>query len=317
MGVIWDLVTSLTMESYPPRPIFTLQDVPDLSGKVFIVTGGNSGIGFETVKELVTHGARVFMASRSRSKAEEAIASITKDTGKSPIFLELDLADLVSVQKAARIFLEKETRLDVLYNSAGIMIPPIEQITQQGYDMQFGLVLGHFYLTKLLLPIMISTAKSSPNGKARVVNVSSGAHHFCGLDFPSFKDGAARRKRTTHALYAQSKFGMVVLTAELAKRYGDQGIVSLALNPGNVATPLQREIQGFQRTVTSFILYPVRPLGIITHMWAGTAAETAEYNGKYLRPWARLGAPRQDTQDPELGRRLWNWLEDQVQGVTE
>ncbi|KAJ7464506.1 NAD-P-binding protein [Mycena latifolia] len=313
MGVIWDLIVSMMSESYPPKPTFTLQDVPDLNGKVIIVTGGNSGIGFETVKELVVHGAKVYMAARSSAKATEAIESITKETGKSPIFLEIDLADLDSVEKAAQTFLENETRLDVLYNSAGIMIPPIDQVTRQGYDLQFGLVLGHFYLTKLLLPVLLSTAKSTPGTPARIISVSSGAHHFTGLNFASFKDGPERRKRSTHALYAQSKFGMVVLSAELARRYGDQGIVSIAMNPGNVATPLQKEIQGFQRSIASLMLHPVRPNGIITHLWAGTAPETAEYNGKYLRPWARLGKPRRDTQDPDIGKELWTWLDEQVQ----
>ncbi|KAJ6550360.1 NAD-P-binding protein [Mycena sp. CBHHK59/15] len=313
MGVVWDLIVSMLSESYPPKPTFTLQDVPDLTGKVIIITGGNSGIGFETVKELVTHGATVYMAARNRSSANNAIKSITNDTGKSPIYLELDLADLNSVQKAAETFLRQETRLDVLYNSAGVMIPPIEQVTAQGYDLQFGLVLGHFYLTKLLLPILLSTAESAPGTKSRIINVSSGAHHFAGLNFASFKDGPERQKRSTHALYAQSKFGMVVLAAELARRYGDQGVVSIAINPGNVATPLQREIKGVQRSIASLMLHPVRPNGIITHLWAGTAPDTAEYNGKFLRPWARLGKPRRDTQDPAIGRELWTWLNEQVE----
>ncbi|KAJ6613786.1 NAD-P-binding protein [Mycena sp. CBHHK59/15] len=313
MGVVWDLIVSMLSESYPPKPTFTLQDVPDLTGKVIIITGGNSGIGFETVKELVTHGATVYMAARNRSSANNAIKSITNDTGKSPIYLELDLADLNSVQKAAETFLRQETRLDVLYNSAGVMIPPIGQVTAQGYDLQFGLVLGHFYLTKLLLPILLSTAKSAPGTKSRIINVSSGAHHFAGLNFASFKDGPERQKRSTHALYAQSKFGMVVLAAELARRYGDQGVVSIAINPGNVATPLQREIKGVQRSIASLMLHPVRPNGIITHLWAGTAPDTAEYNGKFLRPWARLGKPRRDTQDPAIGRELWTWLNEQVE----
>ncbi|KAJ7215167.1 NAD-P-binding protein [Mycena rebaudengoi] len=317
MGITWDLIMSMISESYPPKPTFTLQDVPDLSGQVIIVTGGNSGIGFETAKELVTHGATVYIATRNRSKAEEAINTIFKDTGKSPVFLELDLADLDSVAKAAKTFLEKESRLDVLYNSAGVMIPPIAQTTRQGYDLQFGLVLGHFYFTKLLLPLLLSTAQATPGGKTRIISVSSGAHHFTGLNFATFKDGPERQKRSTHALYAQSKFGVVVLAAELARRYGDQGIVSIAINPGNVATPLQREIKGFQASIASLMLHPLRPNGIITHVWAGTAPETAEYNGKYLRPWARLGKARRDTQDPTIGRELWTWLSEQVEGRSE
>ncbi|KAJ7613352.1 NAD-P-binding protein [Mycena polygramma] len=314
MGITWDLIKSMIFESYPPKPTFTVKDVPDLSGKVFIVTGGNSGIGFETTKELVTHGATVYIGTRSLSKAEDAIKAIFKETGKSPAFLELDLADLDSVAKAAKTFQEKESRLDVLYNSAGVMIPPIDQTTRQEYDLQLGLVLGHFYFTKLLLPLLISTAKSVPDGRARIISVSSGAHHFSGLNFATFKDGPERRKSGTQKLYAQSKFAVVVLAAELARRYGDQGIVSVAMNPGNVATPLQREIKGISASIASLMLHPVRPNGIITHVWAGTAQETAEYNGKYLIPWARLGKPRRDTQDPVIGEKLWTWLNEQVEG---
>ncbi|KAJ7186818.1 NAD-P-binding protein [Mycena filopes] len=313
MGITWDLIKSMIFESYPPKPTFTVKDVPDLSGKVFIITGGNSGIGFETAKELITHGATVYIATRNLSKAEDAIKAIFKETGKSPVFLELDLADLDSVAKAAKTFQEKESRLDVLYNSAGIMIPPIDQTTRQGYDLQFGLLLGHFYFTKLLLPLLLSTAKST--GKARIISVSSGAHHFSGLNFATFKDGPERRKASTHRLYIRAEqICMLLCSAELARRYGDQGIVSIAMNPGNVATPLQREITGISASIASLMLHPVRPNGIITHVWAGTAEETAGYNGKYLIPWARLGKPRRDTQDPAIGEQLWTWLNEQVEG---
>ncbi|KAJ6496166.1 NAD-P-binding protein [Mycena sanguinolenta] len=313
MGITWDLITSLISESFPPKPTFTLKDVPDLSGQVFIVTGGNSGLGFETTKVLVTHGAKVYIATRNRSKAEDAIQSIFKGTGKSPIFLELDLADLDSVANAARTFSKEESRLDVLYNSAGVMIPPVSEITRQGYDLQFGLVLGHFYFTKLLLPLLVSTAACTPGGKTRIINVSSGAHHFSGMNFATFKDGPERQKYSTHRLYAQSKFAVVVFATELARRYGSQGIVSTSMNPGNVATNLQKEIRGFQASVAGLMLHPARPHGIITHVWAGTAKETADYNGNYLRPWARLGKARRDTQDPVIGAKLWAWLDEQVE----
>ncbi|KAJ6453258.1 NAD-P-binding protein [Mycena vitilis] len=312
MGILWDLLTALVVETFPPAPVFTAQDIPDLSGKVFLVTGGNSGLGFETVRELVKRGGTVYMAARSREKAEKAIAGILDDLGRAPVFLEMDLSDLNSVERSAQTFLQKATRLDVLYNNAGIMIPPIDQTTRQGYDLQFGLVLGHFYLTKLLLPIMQATAQLTPGGKARIINVSSAAHHFTGLDFATFMDGPARRKCSTHKLYAQSKFGMVVLSAELARRYGERGIVSMAMNPGSMRTPLQRQMSGFE--LANLMMHPILPSGPLTHLWAGTAPETVEYNGKYLRPWARLGEPRIDTQYRALGKDLWAWLDYQVEG---
>jgi NAD(P)-dependent dehydrogenase (short-subunit alcohol dehydrogenase family) len=313
MGVIWDFVKAMAVESFPPKPKWTADQVPSLEGMVFIVTGGNSGIGLETIKVLVSRGAKVYMASRSEEKAHQAISEVEKETGKKPVFLKLDLADLDSVKAAAEDFISKETRLDVLYNSGGVMIPPMTELTKQGYDLQFGTnVLGHFYLTKLLLPTLISTANLTPDGSARVITISSGAHHLHGVDYNTLKDGDARSKAGTQALYAQSKYGDVVFARELARRYGDKKIVSISLNPGNINTNLQRNISSFQKRFIGFMMYPVAPYGIATSLWAGTAPETAEFNGKFLIPWARLGTPRKDTQDPKIGKELWDWLEEQV-----
>ncbi|KDR76849.1 hypothetical protein GALMADRAFT_96456 [Galerina marginata CBS 339.88] len=313
MGVFWDFVKSMASETFPPKPKWNPDKIPSLEGKVFIVTGGNSGIGLEITKILLSKGGKVYMASRSAEKAKGAISEVEKATGKTPDFLKLDLADLESVKSAAEEFNSKETRLDVLYNSAGVMIPPMNELTKQGYDLQFGTnVLGHFYFTKLLLPTLTNTAALTPDGSARVITISSGAHHLHGIDYNILKDGEARSKSDPQALYAQSKYGDVVFARELARRYGDKKIVSISLNPGNINTNLQRNVTGFQKKMIGFMLYPVLPYGVTTHLWAGTAPEAAEFNGKFLIPWARLGAPRKDTQDPKIGEKLWNWLEEQV-----
>jgi len=316
MGVLWDFIVSMCKESFPPKPTFTIDDVPDLSGKVVLMTGGNSGLGLETTKVLLNHGAKVYMGARDKTRALEAIEEVKKATGKEPIFLQLDLADLDSVQAAAQTFVKNETRLDILYNSGGVMIPPISELTKQGYDLQFGVnVLGHFYLTKLLLPVLTATAQLDPHGsKARVVTISSGAHHLSGISYDCLKDTPQRSKMTPEGLYSQSKFADVVFARELARRYGDRGIVSIAMNPGNIRTNLQRRVTTVQKTMISFMLYPVVPNGIVTHLWAGTAKETEDYNGKYLIPFARVGEPRKDTQDPKVGEDLWKWLEEQLAG---
>jgi len=168
---------SIIAESFPPHPIFTVDDIPDLSGQIIIVTGGNTGIGKETVKELLNHDAKVYLAARNQEKAFAAIKELSEVTGKEAIFLKLDLSDLKGIKAAAEEFLSKETQLHVLFNNAGVMVPPVEQLTADGYDLQFGTnVLGHFYFTKLLLPTLIATAKTSSDGKARVVNTSSLGH---------------------------------------------------------------------------------------------------------------------------------------------
>jgi len=306
---------SIIAESFPPQPIFTVDDIPDLSGQIIIVTGGNTGIGKETVKELLNHDAKVYLAARNQEKAFAAIKELSEVTGKEAIFLKLDLSDLKGIKAAAEEFLSKETQLHVLFNNAGVMVPPVEQLTADGYDLQFGTnVLGHFYFTKLLLPTLIATAKTSSDGKARVVNTSSLGHIFNGVNFNTLKDSPTRRRTLTQVLYHQSKRGNVIYATELARRYGDQGIVSTSLNPGNISTDLQRHAGVVTRLITEIITYQPK-YGALTQLWAGTAPWGATMNGKYLRPWARLGYPHPDSQDPELGKQLWTWLEEQVENV--
>jgi len=196
------------------------------------------------------------------------------------------------------------------------MVPPIEQVTAQGYDLQFGTnVLGHFYFTKLLLPTLLTTAKTSPDGKTRVINTSSSGHMISwGLDFNTFKDSPARSKKGTHLLYAQSKLGNILVSNELARLYGEQGIVSTSLNPGNLKTDLWRHFSLIENFLVSAVLYPI-PYGALTQLWAGTSPEGRELNGKYLIPWARVGEPSSVANDPKLSAELWTWLEEQVKDI--
>ncbi|KZT27906.1 NAD(P)-binding protein [Neolentinus lepideus HHB14362 ss-1] len=305
---------SMLGQSFPGKPKFKTEDIPDLSGKVIIVTGANTGIGKETAKALLQRNAKVYIAARSQDKSEQAIKDLEKETGKTAVFLKLDLADLPSIKTAAEEFKSKETQLHVLFNNAGVMIPPIEQLTAQGYDLQFGTnVLGHFYFTKLLIPTLVETAKTTPEGKVRVITTSSSAHLFYGLNFATFKDSPKRKKLGTSRLYSQSKFGNIVFANELGRRYGDS-IVSVSLNPGNIQSDLQRYTKGIQRTLITSALYPT-PYGAVTQLWAGTSKDGLELNGKYAVPWARVGTARKDTANPQLGKELWEWLEEQVKDI--
>lgn len=315
---------NLFSQSFPPKSLFTVEQIPDLTGQVIIVTGGNAGVGKETCKALLNKNAKVYLAARSKTKADEAIEWLKQETGgKAPIFLELDLANLDSIRKSVDEFKSKEQELHVLFNNAGVMVPPVEQRTADGYDLQFGTnVLGHYFFTTLLLPTLIHTAKNSPlaNGHARVINTSSSAVYWIpkggivwetlGTDEASV---AACKKLGTGTLYAQSKFGNVVFANQLAKRYADQGIISVSLNPGNLKTELQRHVPGIIAVFLNLTLYHAS-YGALTQLWAGTTPDAERLNGKFLIPWAREGDPGATTKDETIAEKLWTWLEEQVKG---
>jgi len=295
-------------QTFPPASHFNPEDIPDLAGKVIIVTGGNTGIGYETIKALLPKNPKVYMASRSKEKAEAAIQKLKAETGKEALFLQLDLADKAAVRRAAAEFKSKESELHVLFNSGGVMTPPVDQLTADGYDLQFGTnVIGHFLLTMELLPLLEAGAKSSSDGTARVVNTSSSGSLGYTINWDALKDTPKRKKLGTGLLYFQSKFANVVFANELARRYGDKGIVSTALNPGNLRTDLQRHLHPVVAFFINLLLYPAN-YGALTQLWVGTSSEGASLNGKYLIPWARVGKTRSEARDPKLGEKLWNWL---------
>ncbi|KAH9053025.1 NAD(P)-binding protein [Lactarius vividus] len=302
---------SALQQSFPPKPTWGVHDIPDLTGKVVLVTGGNAGVGKETVKQLLAHNAKVYLAARSAQKANDAIAELKNETGKQAIFLQLDLSDIPAVRKSAQEFLSKETQLHVLINNAGVMVSPKEQVTAQKYDMQFG-TNATGYSHQLLLPALFAATDASPSHeKARIVTVSSSANYLTtGLDFYAMADGPERIQYNEWELYSKSKFGNVVVARELARRYGDK-IVSTSLNPGNIRTELQRHMPGWQRTVLDWVLYPVS-YGALTQLYCATAPSAADANGKFFIPWARLGEPNKAALDPQVGERLWSWLENET-----
>lgn len=189
---------------FPGRPRFRKEDMPDLTGKVALVTGGNSGIGREVVKGLLEHNAKVYMAGRDRAKMDVAIEQLQRDTGNRAIPLVVDLTKKESVRAAAKEFLSKEHVLHILANNAGI--GSTNQLTEDGVDLVFSAnVLGPFHLTQLLLPALIRGAPTAPGGKARIVNVSSVMHTVGWLDFETLKESEAWRRRPRETRYSQSK----------------------------------------------------------------------------------------------------------------
>jgi retinol dehydrogenase 12 len=197
--------------------------------------------------------------------------------------LHLDLGDLSTIKASASRFLEQESKLDILFNNAGVMTPPQGSKTAQGYELQLGTNdLGHFLFTQLVTPALLNAAKSAPANSVRVIWVSSSAAEF----FTDRKDGGMpfdnldyHVDKSAQYKYGVSKVGNYYHATEYQRRYGSQGILSIPLNPGNLKSDLQRtaEWNGLQKVIIEkFLLHPA-VYGAYTELWAGLSPKvTAE-----------------------------------------
>ena len=206
---------------------WTEQDIPDQTGKVAIVTGGNSGIGYETVRILALRGAHVILAARNAIKGEEAVAKILSEDPSANVETQpLDLADLSSIAEFAGAFKEREIPLDLLIKNAGIMAVP-KGTTVDGFELQFGVNhLGHFALTGLLIENLLTQSGG------RIVNVASNAHRQGRLNF---YDLQSTHRYGRMRAYAQSKLANLIFTAELDRRLRrakKNDTLSVAAHPG-------------------------------------------------------------------------------------
>ncbi|KAJ9117076.1 hypothetical protein QFC24_006535 [Naganishia onofrii] len=305
----------LLAEAFPPKPHWTADDVPDMTGKVVAVTG-YGGIGYYTIKALLDRNAKVYVLGRKESlfdAAVERLASDSPPTTRKPLFIHCDLSSLQSPVKAAKELQDKEPKLDALFCNAGVMVPPAGSKTDDGYDLQWQTnVMGHWILTTNLLPSLLKVSEDS-NGvdKARVVHTSSSGHRFAPsktIDWESLKvkeDGSIG-----NGLGNWSKIGNIVVAEELNRRYGNQ-LISTSCNPGNLKTDLPRHLKQsfFVRLmgwVEPLVTYPAT-LGALTQLYLGTAPGVK--GGDYGIPWARIGKPRDDAKDENIGKEVWDWLE--------
>lgn len=196
------------------------------------MTGASSGVGKELAQILYSHNAKVYIAARSSEKTSAAIASIKSAIPNSKgelVFLHLDLDDLSTIKKSAENFLSKEERLDVLWNNAGVMVPPQGTKTKQGYEAHIGINnLAPFLFTKLLTPLIIKTVKVSGPGSVRVVWVSStAAEGFSPTGGVDMQNLDYKIDKMSWSKYGVSKAGNVLHAKEYAKRYGPDGIISV------------------------------------------------------------------------------------------
>ncbi|KAI5927099.1 hypothetical protein F4810DRAFT_707046 [Camillea tinctor] len=322
---------------YPPKATFTETDLTPGSqnGRVFIVTGGNAGIGFELCKLLITTGATIYMASRSKEKAEAAIKSISDSypldkPGRGQIkFLHFDLNDLKVVQKAAKEFSEQESKLDVLWNNAGTGGNAVQygERTVQGFEPLMGMhCIATLLFTELLRPrLQAAAASNSIPGATRVLwlitnlvdtNAPPNGVDFSNLDC-GFKDGAKN--------YAVSKAGTWILGYEFGRRYAKDGILSLMVNPGVVKGGSYAGTPRIIMAIINATMMHDTVYGSYTELFAGLSSDVKPEDYKNLiLPWGRVCpidvAWRQDipkAMKPKdegglgYGQKLWEWCEEQ------
>ncbi len=252
-------------------------DVPDQNGKTILVTGANTGIGWDAARVLAERGARVLLACRDEDKARDAIDRIKVTAPDADLaYIPLDLTSLTSVKAAADQVLEEE-RLDALVNNAGVMVPPKMQ-TQDGFELQFGVNhLGHFALTGHLLPKL----KDQPG--ARVINVSSGAHKSGHIDYD---DLHAEKSYSRIKRYSMSKFANILFMYELQRRLEKAGspAISVACHPGGANTDLGRHLPGIFRILflPLSLMMNSSAEGALPTLMATTAADVQ--GGDYFGP---------------------------------
>jgi NAD(P)-dependent dehydrogenase (short-subunit alcohol dehydrogenase family) len=284
---------------FPPSPAFTDADVASQKGKVFIVTGGTSGIGFELCRILYGAGGKVYLASRSENDANNAIGRIKRESAESPgqlHFLYVSLDDLSTIKPAAQSFQASESRLDVLFNNAGVSNPPQGSVSAQGHELQLATnCLGPYLFAQLLLPTLLQTAKTESPAAVRVIWTSSIA-----VDLNAPKDGVSMEKisepsKNQQENYGISKAGNWYLASQLASQAGPDGVLSVTVNPGNLKTALTRLLPKIVDILASPLLY--KPIyGAYTNLWAALSSDLSiRDGGTYVVPWGRIHPnPRPD-----------------------
>lgn len=278
----------------------------DLTGKTVLITGCNSGMGYESLRTLAEHGAHVIGTARTLAKAEEACASVNPDGKLRTTPLACELTDMASVKACANAAGELDAPLDILLCNAGIMaLPKLAQVQVDGVTLEQQFVvnhLGHYLLTRLLLP-RLDAAQA-----ARVVMVSSVGYTLAppgGIQFDNLSGGEGYRPFTA---YGQSKLANILMSGELSRRYADSGLTANAIHPGMVATNLGRYITGKPRD-------PDEPLregmktpeqGAATQVYVAIDRRLAGVSGYYFEDCNPAKLKGEYASNAELARQLWD-----------
>ena len=289
-----------------PKATWREPDVPGQAGRTAVVTGANSGIGFETARVLAERGAAVVLACRDPGKASDAAARIAGAAPRASLsVVRLDLASLASVREAAEELRAGHDRLDLVINNAGLMMPPYGR-TEDGFELQFGTNhLGHFALTGLLLDRMLAVPGS------RVVTLSSNGHRMGRIDFGNLQWERGYRRP---AAYGRSKLANLLFTYELQRRLAAAGAATAALaaHPGTSRTELTRHLPAWMRAGALLVPNQSSAMGALPTLRAATdpGAQGGEYYGpagfgEFTGPARRVESSGR-SRDAEAARRLWD-----------
>ncbi|XP_017014843.2 retinol dehydrogenase 11 isoform X1 [Drosophila takahashii] len=279
----------------------------DETGKVAIVTGGNTGLGKETVMELARRGATVYMACRNKEKGEIARRQIIKETGNSNVFSkECDLSSLESIRKFVEDFKKEQRELHFLINNAGVFWEP-RRLTKEGFEMHLGVNhIGHFLLTNLLIDVLERSAPS------RVVVVASKAHERGQIQVEDINSSDFYDEGVA---YCQSKLANILFARELAKRLEGTGVTVNALNPGIADTEIARNMIFFQTKFAQYVVETIlRPLlwavmktprnGAQTTLYAALDPELENVSGQYFSD-CQLASVAPAALDDQMAKWLW------------
>ncbi len=282
-----------------------------MTGRTVMITGGNSGIGFETAVALATAGATTVIGARDSGRGHAAVDAIRERSGSDDVSLVVfDLATLSSVAAGAATILERCPCLDVLINNAGV-VQAKRRLTDDGFEATFAINhLGHFFLTQLLIERIKASAP------ARIINVSSVAHRSARLDFDDLQSA---RAYSGMGAYARSKLANVLFTTELARRLAGTGVTVNSLHPGVVRTGWGRDgdLRGFFALGVAishpFMLTPRR--GARTSVYLASSPDVAGVTGQYfVRGRAQRLTP--NAADPLAAHLLWEHSEQLIAAAT-
>lgn len=297
----------------------------DLSGKTVLITGGSSGLGQESARAMAAKGAHVVITARNPVQMDNAVAAIKAEVPAAKLdTLTCDLASLESIKAAGAEANKRFEKIDILINNAGVMACP-KMETSDGFEMQFGTNhLGHFALTKHLMPLV--EAGAGKEGSGRIVNLSSRGHHRSAVDLddPCFNS----REYNKWQSYGQSKTANILFSVGLEQRFAGKGIHSYALHPGGIMTNLGRHMTQDDITMLTEQMKKAAkergkegetglktiPQGAATQVWAATASELEGRGGVYCEDCRVAevddtrfdGGVRSYALDQVSADRLWN-----------